>query len=142
MTPQNLPALNASLNALSGLLIVAGWYFIRRERKIAHAVSMVCAICTSAFFLAGYVTYHWLRHGMVTRFAGHGMIRPVYFCLLVSHTLLAAAVPVLVVLTVSPVLLARWDRHRRLARWTLPVWLYVSATGVLVYMMLYKWFPG
>jgi len=141
MTLQQLPALNASLNALSGVFILAGWVFIKAERKLAHVVSMSCAIVTSAVFLGCYVTYHWLKHGVVTHFAGVGMIRPVYFTLLISHTMLAATVPVLVVLTVIPALRARYDRHRGIARWTLPVWLYVSVTGVLVYIMLYRWYP-
>ena len=141
MTIHQLPAINASLNALSGVFILAGWFFIKAERKLAHMVSMSCAILTSALFLGCYVTYHILKHGVVTRFAGEGMIRSAYFALLISHTMLAATVPVLVVLTVIPALRARYDQHRRIARWTLPVWLYVSVTGVLVYMMLYQWFP-
>ena len=142
MTLQQFPALNAGLNALSGVFILAGWLFIRAERKIAHILSMGCAILTSTVFLVCYVTYHWLKHGVVTHFTGRGIIRPVYFTLLISHTVLAAAVPVLVVLTVVPALQARYDSHRHLARWTLPIWLYVSVTGVLVYLMLYKWFPA
>ncbi|MEI8341681.1 MAG: DUF420 domain-containing protein [Verrucomicrobiota bacterium] len=141
MTIHQLPAINASLNGLSGAFILAGWFFIKAERKLAHMVSMSCAILTSALFLGCYVTYHILKHGVVTRFAGEGMIRSAYFALLISHTMLAATVPVLVVLTVIPALRARYDQHRRIARWTLPVWLYVSVTGVLVYMMLYQWFP-
>lgn len=142
MTLQQMPAINASLNALSGVFILAGWFFIRNERKIAHVLSMTAAILTSAVFLGCYVTYHLLKHGVVTRFAGHGIVRPVYFALLISHTVLAAIVPVLVVLTVVPALRAQYDSHRRIAHWTLPVWLYVSVTGVLVYMMLYQWFPA
>jgi len=142
MTLQQLPALNASLNALSGAFLLAGWFSIRAERKLAHVFFMSCAILTSVIFLGSYVTYHWLRHGLVTHFQGTGLIRPVYFTLLISHTILAATVPVLVVLTVIPALRARYDAHRHFAHWTLPVWLYVSVTGVLVYMMLYRWFPG
>jgi len=141
MTIHQLPAINASLNALSGLFILAGCFCIKNERKIAHVFFMSCAIVTSVIFLGCYVTYHWLKHGVVTHFTAQGLIRPVYFTLLISHTLLAATVPVLVVVTVIPALQARYDKHRSLAHWTLPVWLYVSVTGVLVYMMLYKWFP-
>jgi len=142
MNLQQLPALNASLNAFSGLFVLAGWFFIKTERKRAHIFSMSCAMLTSTIFLGSYVTYHVLKQGVVTRFAGEGITRIFYLVLLISHTILAATVPVLVILTVIPALRARYDRHRRLARWTLPIWLYVSVTGVLVYMMLYQWFPA
>jgi putative membrane protein len=141
MTLQQLPALNAGLNALSGVFVLLGWFFIKNEHKVAHVFSMACAIVTSTVFLGCYVTYHWLKHGVVTRFTAEGLIRPVYFTLLISHTILAATVPVLVIMTVIPALRARYDKHRNIARWTLPVWLYVSVTGVLVYLMLYRWFP-
>lgn len=141
MTFHQLPAINASLNALSGVLVLAGWFSIKSERKKAHIFFMSCAIATSVVFLVCYVTYHWLKHGLVTHFEAQGLIRPIYFTLLISHTFLAATVPVFVVFTVIPALRARYDKHRRIARWTLPIWLYVSVTGVLVYMMLYKWFP-
>ena len=142
MNLQQLPALNASLNACSGLFILAGWFFIKTGRKRAHILSMSSAMLTSTFFLGSYITYHLLKHGVVTCFPGEGIIRIFYLVLLISHTTLAATVPVLVILTAIPALRARYDRHRRLARWTLPIWLYVSVTGVLVYMMLYQWFPA
>lgn len=141
MTIHDFPALNASLNGLSAVFILAGWFFIKSDRKKAHIAAMSCALVTSTIFLGCYITYHALRHGVVTRFTAQGIVRPFYFALLVSHTVLAATTVPLVVTTVIPALRARFDRHRRIARWTLPVWLYVSITGVLVYMMLYQWFP-
>ncbi len=136
-----LPALNATLNGLSGLFLTIGWVLIKMQRTRPHIVAMCCALLTSTLFLAGYVTNHILRHGIVTRFTAQGFIRPVYFTLLISHTLLAVATVPLVILTVTPALRARYDKHRRIARWTMPIWLYVSVTGVLVYLMLYRWYP-
>lgn len=141
MNVQNLPAINASLNALSAVFILAGWYFIKHDRKQAHIASMISAVVTSTVFLVCYLTYHWLKQGVVTRFTAQGFIRPAYFALLISHTILAVVTVPLVIMTVIPALQARYDKHRRIARWTLPIWLYVSVTGVLVYMMLYQWFP-
>ena len=140
MTVHDLPPINASLNALSTVFILLGWWFIRRERKLQHIAMMASALASSTAFLVCYLIYHFSITA-VTRFAGHGAIRPVYFALLISHVLLAFAVVPMVILTVVPALRARFERHRRLARWTLPVWLYVSVTGVLVYLMLYVWFP-
>lgn len=141
MLASNLPAVNACFNGLSGILLVIGWIFIKTQRTRAHIITMSAALVSSTLFLAGYITNNILRHGMVTRFTAEGIIRPVYFALLISHTLLAMIVLPMVVLTVIPALRARYDRHRRIARWTLPVWLYVSITGVLVYFMLYVWYP-
>lgn len=141
MTVQDLPAINASLNGLATVFIIAGWAFILNGRKKQHIAMMISAILTSIVFLACYLTYH-LNVVAVTRFAGEGWSRPVYFTILISHSILAAATPVLVILTVIPALRARFDKHRRIARWTMPIWLYVSVTGVLVYMMLYQWFPA
>lgn len=139
MTLQDLPHLNASLNGLSAVFLLLGWWFIRRDRKQQHITMMVCALASSTLFLASYLTYHF--NVPVTKFTAQGAIRPVYYTLLASHILLAFAVLPMVILTVIPALRARFDRHRRIARWTLPVWLYVSVTGVLVYLMLYKWYP-
>lgn len=136
----DLPPLNASLNALSTVFILLGWWFIKHDRKPQHIAMMVCALTTSAVFLASYGTYHFNVTG-VTKFTAQGPIRGFYFALLISHVLLAFVVLPLVILTVIPALRAHFERHRRIARWTLPVWLYVSVTGVLVYLMLYKWFP-
>ena len=141
MTVQDLPAINASLNGLSAIFIVVGLVLIKMQRTRAHIAAMICALTTSTAFLACYLTYHYLKQGHVTHFAGQGIMRPVYFVLLTSHTILAAATVPLVICTVVPAVRARYDKHRRLAKITFPIWLYVSVTGVLVYFMLYRWFP-
>ena len=140
MTLRDLPTLNAGLNTLTTLLLLAGWWFIRQDRKPQHIASMALALVTSTTFLASYLYYH--AHAGSIRFTATGWIRPVYFAVLISHTLLAMAVVPMVIATVVPALRARFDRHRRMARWTLPIWLYVSVTGVLVYLMLYVWWPS
>ena len=141
MNVHDLPPINASLNALSTVFILLGWWCIKRGLRRRHIVMMSCALTSSTLFLACYLTYHFLVTA-VTRFAGHGLFRPVYFTLLISHVLFAAIALPLVIMTVIPALRGRFDRHRRIARWTLPVWLYVSITGVIVYLMLYRWFPS
>ncbi len=130
-----LPHVNASLNATSALLLTAGYFFIRRKRVTAHKTCMISALVVSLLFLISYLTYHY-QVGSV-RFTGKGWIRPVYFSILISHTVLAAAIVPLVLITLRRALKGRFDKHVRIARWTLPVWLYVSITGVLVYWMLY-----
>ena len=130
-----LPTLNAGLNATSALLLVAGYLFIRRRRVLAHKTCMVSALVVSTAFLISYLTYHY-QVGSV-RFGGQGWIRAVYFTILVSHTSLAVLILPLALVTVYRALRARFDRHVRIARWTLPLWLYVSVTGVIVYWMLY-----
>lgn len=137
----NLPALNASLNAFATALLVAGWFMIRSKRVKLHIACMLSAVVTSVAFLTSYVAYHWLKAGLVTRFTAGGAIELFYKGMLLSHVVLAALTPPLVVVTLVPALRKRFDRHRMIARWTLPVWLYVSVTGVLVYLMLYVWFP-
>ncbi len=141
MTVQDLPPINASLNALSTLFIVIGLASIKADRKRLHIVAMATALVTSTLFLACYLTYHFTVTG-ITRFTHPGWPRAVYLAILITHSILAVATVPLVCLTVIPALRARWDRHRRLARWTWPIWLYVSFTGVIVYLMLYVWFPG
>ena len=136
MTVRDLPTLNAVLNATSAVLLVFGWWLIRRGRKEAHRRAMLAAVACSTVFLASYLTYH-AQVGSV-RFQGQGPIRTVYFAILISHTILAAAVVPLVVMTLVRALQARFDRHRRLARITFPIWCYVSVTGVVVYWMLYQ----
>lgn len=136
MELQDLPALNAVLNAMAAALLVCGFALIRRGKKRAHQRVMIAAFAVSCAFLASYVTYHSLA-GTV-RFQGTGAIRTVYLAILATHTVLAAAVPPLAIVTLSRALRGRFDRHRRIARWTLPVWLYVSLTGVVVYWMLYR----
>lgn len=132
----DLPAVNATLNGIATIFLVAGWFFIRSGRRIAHRNCMIAALACSALFLTSYLVYH-AQVGSVG-FQGQGPIRTVYFTILISHTILAAAVPILALLTVWRALRERFDAHRRIARWTLPIWLYVSVTGVAVYWMLYQ----
>ena len=138
MTVQDLPAVNASLNALSGILLLVGYALIRARRIEQHRRCMMAAFATSAVFLVCYIVYH-VQVGSV-RFARQGFVRPVYFTILVTHVILAAAVVPLAVITLSRGLQARFPQHIRIARWTFPIWLYVSVTGVLVYILLYQ--PG
>ncbi|MBI4589963.1 MAG: DUF420 domain-containing protein [Candidatus Rokubacteria bacterium] len=130
-----LPTLNAGLNATCALLLVAGYLCIRRRKVLAHKICMGAALAVSTAFVISYLTYHY-QVGSV-RFGGQGRIRVVYFSILTSHTLLAALILPLALVTVYRALRARFDRHVRIARWTLPLWLYVSVTGVIVYWMLY-----
>jgi putative membrane protein len=135
-----LPIVNASLNALSGVWLLIGYFLIRRKRIQAHKRFMLAACITSIIFLISYLTYHYL--GGMTRFAGTGWSRPVYFALLTSHTILAVTIVPLAILSVLNGLKMRVAQHRRVARWTFPLWMYVSVTGVLVYFFLYHWFPS
>jgi uncharacterized membrane protein YozB (DUF420 family) len=135
-----LPHLNALLNATSGVLIIAGFFFISRRKVTAHLACMIAALAVSVLFLISYLTYHY-NHGS-TRFSGQGMIRPVYFVILISHTVLAAAIVPLIVVTVRRAARGEFGRHMRIARWTFPLWLYVSVTGVIVYLMLYQLYPS
>jgi uncharacterized membrane protein YozB (DUF420 family) len=132
----SLPGLNAALNSASALLLVSGYFFIRRGRIGAHRRCMLAALGTSAVFLISYLVYHY--HVGSVAFTGQGWIRRIYFTILISHTILAAAIVPLVLITASRALGGRFDRHKRIARWTLPLWLYVSVTGVIVYWMLYR----
>jgi putative membrane protein len=132
----DLPAVNATLNATAAVLLVTGFVLIRNRRRRAHRNVMLAALACSTLFLTSYLIYHW--HVGSVRFPGAGGARAFYLALLASHTLLAATVPVLAGITVTRGLRGRIDRHRRIARWTLPIWLYVSVTGVVVYWMLYQ----
>lgn len=134
-----LPALNATLNAAATILLVAGWACIRGGKKSAHIALMSLALLVSAGFLVSYLVYH-AQAGHV-KFNGQGWVRWVYFPLLISHIVLAIANLPMVILTLVPAFRRRFDRHRRMAQWTLPVWLYVSVTGVLVFLMCYVWYP-
>ncbi|MEK7390035.1 MAG: DUF420 domain-containing protein [Elusimicrobiota bacterium] len=136
MPLSGLPTLNASLNAASAILLVIGWMLIRSGRREAHRAAMLCALLCSTFFLGSYLYYH-ARVGSV-RFQGRGAIRAVYFSILLTHTLLAAAILPLIARTLFLAVRGRYEDHRRWARWTFPSWLYVSATGVIVYWMLYR----
>jgi len=130
------PALDASLNATSALLLTIGYIFIRRGNVRAHRACMLSAVVTSVLFLVCYLWYH-AHHG-VTRFPGHGVGRTFYFTLLTSHTILAVVIVPLVAVTLYRAWREMFDRHKRIARWTLPLWVYVSVTGVVVYWMLYQ----
>jgi uncharacterized membrane protein YozB (DUF420 family) len=136
MNDSILPHLNAVLNATSFLLLVAGLYNILRGRVGAHRVCMLSALVVSALFLVSYVVYH-AQYGSV-RFTGQGLVRPVYFVILITHVSLAVAIVPLVFVTARRALRGDFARHRRIARWTYPLWLYVSITGVVVYLMLYQ----
>jgi putative membrane protein len=132
----SLPAVNASLNALAAVLLVTGYALIRRRQWIAHRNVMTAALACSVLFLTSYLVYH-AQVGSV-RFPGTGTPRTVYLAILLTHTVLAAAVPFLAGVTVARAWRRRYPQHKRLARWTLPIWLYVSVTGVVVYWMLYR----
>lgn len=136
MTVTDLPAFNAVLNATSAVLLATGYVLIRRGRRVAHKRVMLAALASSALFLTSYLAYH-AQVGSV-RFRGQGPIRSVYFTILLTHTVLAAAIVPLVLMTVVPALRERFDRHRRMAKITLPLWAYVSVTGVVIYWMLYR----
>jgi len=135
-----LPHLNAILNTTSALLLLSGFRFIRLGRIRAHRNCQVTAVVTSALFLISYLTYHYY-HG-ATRFAGQGIVRPVYFTILITHTILAVVIVPLIIVTLYRAARGDFIRHRRIARWTLPLWLYVSVTGVAVYLMLYQIYPA
>jgi putative membrane protein len=132
----DLPAVNATLNSLATVFLVTGYVLIKRRRLVAHRNVMIAAVVCSTLFLTSYLTYH-AQVGSV-RFPGTGLPRTVYLTILLTHTVLAAAVPVLAAITVWRAYRRRWDRHVAIARWTLPIWLYVSVTGVVVYWMLYR----
>src|SRR5262245_1521850 len=136
MTLRDLPALNASLNALSAACLLLGYLCIRARKRDAHRAFMLAAVCSSTLFLVSYLVYHF--HVGSVRFQGEGLLRTVYLSILLSHTVLAALVVPLVITTLFRALRGRFDAHRRLARYTLPVWAYVSVTGVVVYWMLYR----
>jgi putative membrane protein len=139
MTITDLPAVNASLNLTSTVLLSVGWYFIRRGFWRRHMACMIGAVVSSTLFLTSYIIYH--AHVGEKSSGYRGLIAAIYFPMLASHVLLAFLILPLVIVTLIQVFRRRWDLHKRIARWTLPIWLYVSITGVLVYLMLYKWFP-
>ena len=130
------PVINASLNGTSAVLLLVGRNFIKRGWVAAHRAVMMVALCTSTLFLASYLYYHWHVHSV--HFQGQGWSRPVYFSILISHTILAMVIVPLVIITLVRAWSGRFDRHRAIARWTFPLWLYVSETGVVIYLMLYR----
>lgn len=136
MTVHSLPAINASLNAISGILLVIGYALMRARRIELHRRVMIAAFATSSLFLICYLVYH-AQVGSV-RFTREGFVRPVYFTILITHVTLAATVLPLAIVTLTRGLKGRYPRHRAIARWTFPIWLYVSVTGVLVYVLLYQ----
>lgn len=138
MTISDLPALNAVLNSCATALIIAGLVAIKLRKPRAHIGFMIAALTVSAVFLTSYLVYHY--HVGHVRFAGEGTVRVVYFTILISHLILAIANLPMIILTVIPALRQKYDKHRRLAKITAPVWLYVSVTGVIVYLMCYRWF--
>ncbi|MCI0621914.1 MAG: DUF420 domain-containing protein [Acidobacteria bacterium] len=134
----DLPALNATLNATSTVLLALGFYFVRRRELAAHKRCMLGAFAASTLFLTSYLAYHFQVPPGSVRFAGTGWLRGLYYVILLTHITLAAAILPLALITLSRALKQRFDKHRRIARWTLPLWLYVSVTGVVIYWMLYR----
>jgi len=130
------------LNSVSAILLIAGYFFIRQKNIQAHRASMISAFVTSTLFLTSYLIYHFSKELGPTRFQGEGIIRPIYYFILITHTILAVAIVPMVFVTFSRALKKRFDKHRKIARWTLPIWLYVSVTGVIVYLMLYQLYPA
>ena len=145
MSPADLPVVNASLNGLSAVFLGIGYALIRQGRQSAHRKFMLAAFVASTLFLISYLTYHgylaYVLHRGPTRFLEPAWFRPIYLALLMTHTLLAVVILPLVLITLSRGLRGRFDPHRRIARWTWPLWMYVSVTGVLIYFLLYQIFP-
>lgn len=136
------PHLNASLNALSGIFLIIGFYFIRHKQIHRHRLSMLSAVITSTLFLTSYVASKIIFGIDSVRFTGEGIIRPVYFFILFTHTVLAVAIVPFILMTLWRALKGNFEMHKKLARWVFPVWLYVSITGVIVYLLLYQMFPS
>lgn len=145
MSVLDLPAVNASLNALSAAFLTAGFVCIKRGNKTAHRNCMIAAFVTSVVFLACYLTYHTylavVLHRGPTRFLEPQWFRPVYLVILLTHTVLAAVIVPMILITLNRARLGRFERHKKIARWTWPLWMYVSVTGVVVYLLLYRIFP-
>lgn len=133
------PALNATLNGTSAALLLTGRVLIAKRRIVAHRICMIAAVVASALFLASYLFFHFKVGNIL--FLGQGWVRPVYFTILISHVTLAMAIVPLAIVTLTRGLGGLYPQHRAIARWTWPLWMYVSITGVLVYFMLYQWFP-
>ena len=146
MTILDLPVINAGLNGLSAVFLAAGYYFIRRENKLAHRNSMIAAFVTSTIFLGCYLTYHgylaYVLHRGPTRFLEPAWFRPIYLAILFTHTVLAVVIVPMVFITLSRAAKQRFELHKKIARWTWPLWMYVSVTGVLIYFLLYHFRTG
>jgi putative membrane protein len=140
------PHLNASLNALSGVFLMLGFYFIQTKKVSKHRICMLAASSVSALFLVCYITHHSIRtyyFGLgPTRFTGEGVVAPIYKTILLTHTILATVIAPFVIVTLWRALKGKFEIHKKLARWVFPIWLYVSVTGVIVYLMLYQLFPA
>lgn len=140
------PHFNATLNTLSSFFLLLGFYFIRQKQIDRHRICMLSAVIVSTLFLASYLTHHAIRtyyFGLgPTKFTGVGIIRPVYFVILTSHTILAAVITPMILFTLWRALKGKFELHKKIARWTYPIWLYVSITGVIVYLLLYQIYPG
>ncbi|HTV42787.1 MAG TPA: DUF420 domain-containing protein [Candidatus Sulfotelmatobacter sp.] len=145
MSIYDLPAVNASLNGLSAALLTAGFIFIRQKKIIPHRNCMISAFCVSVIFLICYITYHTylavVLHRGPTRFENPLWFRPIYLTILLTHTVLAIVIVPMILITLSRALRERFDKHKKVARWTWPLWMYVSVTGVIVYLLLYQIFP-
>ena len=145
MTYTDLPAVNAFLNGLSAVFLSAGYVFIRKKRQEAHRNCMIAAFITSALFLACYITYHsyiaYYLHRGPTRFVEPAWFRPIYLSILTTHTILAVVIVPMVFMSLSRGLRGNFERHKKIARWTWPLWMYVSVTGVVIYLLLYQIFP-
>lgn len=139
MTVQQLPAVNATLNGISAILLLMGFIAIRKGNKEFHQRCMISAFAVSAVFLICYLVYHYYAGS--TKFTATGWIRPVYFSILISHVILAAAIVPMILMTMWRAWKKDFEKHKKIARWTWPLWMYVSVTGVLIYLMLYQWFP-
>jgi putative membrane protein len=142
MTVQDIPGINATLNALATVLMTLGFVFIKTGNKVAHRACMLGAGAVSAIFLVGYVSHKIMVRGVHTVFAGEGAIRTIYYTMLISHIILAISIAYLVPRTFALAFKGDFERHRKWARWTFPIWYYVSVTGVLVYFFLYRWWPS
>jgi uncharacterized membrane protein YozB (DUF420 family) len=140
LSPTFFPALDAVLNGSSAVLIGTGLYFIKRGREQAHKRMMLAAFATSTVFLISYLYYHLVLRAGVTHFQGQGFSRPLYFAILISHTILAAVVVPFILITLARALKGRFERHKKIAPYTFAIWMYVSVTGVVIYLMLYKIF--
>lgn len=145
MSIYDLPAINASLNGLSAVFLTLGFIFIRQKKIAAHRFCMISAFCVSAIFLVCYLTYHTylavVLHKGPTRFLDPLWFRPIYLAILGTHTILAMVIVPLILITITRALRERFDKHKKIARWTWPIWMYVSVTGVIVYLLLYQIFP-
>lgn len=142
MTVSDLPALNATLNGIATVLLLLGYVFIKQGKRVAHRNCMISAFVTSCVFLFFYVLHKVLVKGVHTPFGGEGFIRAVYYVMLVSHIVLAMLIVPLALITISRALKQRYELHKKIARWTWPIWMYVSVTGVLVYLFLYQLYPA